>query len=116
MHRNQAGDAAAFHIFAANGMPWSLGRDHDDVKISARLDQPEMDVQAVRKRQRCPLFQGRVQIVGVNRCLMFVGRKDHDNVCPRRRVGVFHHAETGIYCFRGCCGSVAKRDCHFGNA
>ncbi len=34
----QAGHAAALHIFRPHGVAGTLGRDHDDVDVGARLD------------------------------------------------------------------------------
>ena len=52
MDRDQAGHAAALHIFAAHGVAGALGRDHDHVDIGARLDQAEVDVEAVGEGER----------------------------------------------------------------
>ena len=56
MDGDQAGHAAALQVFAAHRMAGALGRDHQHVEIGARLDQVEMDVEAVGEQQRRALL------------------------------------------------------------
>ena len=82
VHGDQAGHAAALQIFAAHRMAGALGRDHQHVEIGARLDQIEMDIEAMREQQgRALLIFGR-EIVGVDVALQFVGGQHHDDVGP----------------------------------
>jgi hypothetical protein len=41
LDRQQARHAGAAEVFGAHGMPWPLWRDHEDVHVGTRLDQPE---------------------------------------------------------------------------
>ena len=95
MHRDQAGHAAALQIFAAHGMAGALGRDHQHVQIGARLDQLEMDVEAMGEQQRRALLHVVRQFVLVDVGLQFVGRHHHHHIGPFGGVGDAHHLEAG---------------------
>ena len=86
--RDQAGHAAAADIFAAHGVAGALGRDHDHVDVGARLDQPEMDVEAMREGERGAGLHIALEVVGLDRRLMLVGREDHEDVGPVGGFGV----------------------------
>ena len=85
--RDQARHAAALLIFAAHRVAGALGRHHQHVEIGARLDQVEMDVEAVREEQRRALLHVGVQIVLVDVGLQFVGRHHHHHIGPFGGVG-----------------------------
>ncbi len=87
VHRQEAGDAAALQIFAAHGMAGPLGRHHQDVDAGPRLDQAEMDVQAMAEQQRRPVSDVGGDLVVVDGLLQLVRRQDHDGVGPARGVG-----------------------------
>jgi hypothetical protein len=61
MDRDQRRHTAAAQIFGAHGVARALRRDHEDIQIGARLDQVEMDVQAVREDRAAPSFMLTVQ-------------------------------------------------------
>jgi hypothetical protein len=67
----------------------ALGRDHDHVEVGARLDQAEMDVEAMGEGKGRALLHIGMQVVGVDRGLMLVGREDHDDVGPGGGFGLF---------------------------
>jgi hypothetical protein len=66
MDGDQAGHAAALLIFAAHGVARALGRDHDHVDVGARLDQAEMDVEAVGEGERRALLHVALQVIVVD--------------------------------------------------
>jgi len=113
---DQAGDAAAALIFAAHGVARTLGRDHDDVHILARLDQAEMDVQAMGKGQRRAGAQIGVDVVGVDGGLMLVGGQDHEDIGPGGGFGVRQHLEPCAFGLLGRRRTGAQRDGDFRNA
>src|SRR5581483_8485790 len=79
-NRHQRGHALTLDIKAPDHVARALGRDHDDVDVRRRLDQAEMDAQAVGKQQA---FAGREvggDILFVNARLLHVGQADHDDV------------------------------------
>ena len=88
-------------------MPGTLGGDHDDIKISARLDQAEMYVEAMRKGEGGPRLHIGVEILGIDRGLVLVGREDHDQVGPFRGLGIGQDLEAGIFRLPG--GRRAQR-------
>src|SRR3546814_8078349 len=88
--RDQARDAAAALIFAAHRVAGTLGRDHEDVDVAARLDQAEMDVEAVREGERGAGLQIVGEVVIIDFRLMLVGGGDHDDVGPGGGVLVGH--------------------------
>ncbi|MPM74130.1 hypothetical protein SDC9_121115 [bioreactor metagenome] len=49
---DEAGNARAALVFAADGVTGAFRRDHDHVHIRRRHDLAEMDVEAVRKGER----------------------------------------------------------------
>ena len=91
---DQARHAAAALVFGAHGVAGALGRDHQHVEIGARLDQVEMDVEAVREHQRRALLHVGRELVAVDVGLQLVGRQHHHDVGPfggaRRR----HHLDA----------------------
>ena len=63
-------------------MAGALGRDHQHVEIGARLDQVEMDVEAMGEHQRGALLHVGRQLVAVDVGLQFVGRQHHHDIGP----------------------------------
>src|SRR3546814_13139502 len=80
---DEAGNAAATHIFAANRVARTLGRDHEHVDIGARFDEAEMHVEAMSEGESRAGLQIVLEIVIIDRGLMLVGRKRSEE----RRVG-----------------------------
>jgi hypothetical protein len=88
VHRNQARHAAAAHKFAAHRMAGPLGRDHDHVDGRRRLDQIEMDVEAMGEGDRGAVADIRRDLVAPDVGLQFVGRAHHHQVGA---LGGFRH-------------------------
>jgi hypothetical protein len=82
MDCNQAGNAAALHIFTTHRVARALGRDHDDVDIRWRFNQAEMNVEAMRKGKRRTRLHIALQIIVPNCSLMLIGGEDHDDIGP----------------------------------
>ena len=81
-HGDQARHAAAALIFATHGMAWAFRRDHEHVDVGARLDQVEMDVQAMRERQRGAGAHVGSQMLAVQVALAFIGGQHHHHIGP----------------------------------
>ena len=114
--RDQAGHAAAALIFGADGVAGALGRDHEDVDVGTRLDEAEMDVEAVGEGEGGALLHVRREVLIVDTCLIFVGREDHDDVRPGRGVGVGQHPKAGFLGLGGGGGAGAERDRNLAHA
>ena len=56
LDRDQARHAGAALVLGAHQVARPLGRDHEHVQVGARLDQPEVDVEAVREGERGALL------------------------------------------------------------
>ena len=91
---DEARHAAAALVFRAHGMAGALRRDHQDVEIGARLDEVEMDVEAVREHQRRALLHVGREFVAVDVRLQFVGGQHHHHVRPFRGVGDTHDLDS----------------------
>ena len=113
MHCDQAGHAAALHIFAAHGVAGALRRDHDHVDIRRGLDQAEMDVEAVGESEGGTLLHVALKIVFPDRSLVFVGREDHQDVGPPSRFLVAQHLEAGAFGLLGACRTRTQGDGNF---
>ncbi|MFT3811133.1 MAG: DUF924 family protein [Micropepsaceae bacterium] len=71
--------------------PGPFGATISTSRILARLDQVEMDVEAVREHQRRALLHVGFQVILVDVALQLVRRHHHDDVRPLRRIGDAHH-------------------------
>jgi len=91
---NEAGYAAALLVFAANRVAGALRRDHDDVERSLRLDEAEVNVEAVCESDGCAVADvaGNIGLVDVG--LQFVRRRHHQQVAPLGGFGNGHHLEA----------------------
>ncbi len=116
MDGDQARHAAALHVFAAHGVAGALGRDHDHVDIGGRLDQAEVDVEAVSKGERRAGLHVALDVILPDRRLMFIGREDHDEVGPLRGRRVGQHLEAGRFDLLGSRRTFAQGDGDFGHA
>ena len=84
-----------------------------DVDILARLDQVEMDVEAVGEEQQRARLQIRRDLIGVDLALQLVGRQHHDDVGPFGGLGDGHDLEAGAFRLGGRGGAGAQRDRDF---
>ena len=113
MNGDQGRDAGAAQIFGAHRVARALRCDHEDVQIGTRLDQLEVDVQAVGKRQRgafascCP--SGDRGTGG----LAFVRRQHHDDIGPCSGVGRAHDLEAVASAFLALPEPSTQRDGDF---
>ncbi len=91
---DEAGNAAALLVFAANRVARALRRDHDDVERRLRLDQAEMDVEAVGEGDCCAVTDvaGDLGLVDVG--LQFVRGRHHHEVGPLGGFGNGHDLEA----------------------
>ena len=116
MHGDQAGDAAALQIFAAHGVAGALRRDHRHVEILARLDQVEVDVEAVGEQQGRALLEIGGKVIRVDFALQFVGRQHHDDIGPFGGLGHLHDLQPGAFRLGGGGRALAQRHRHVRNA
>ncbi len=113
VHRDEAGYAAALDVFAAHRVTRPLGRDHDDVDIGGRVDQPEMDVETVREGERSTRAHPARDFIGVDRCLVFIGREDHQHVGPFGGFGNGLDRKARTFGFLRAGGAIAQRNGEF---
>ena len=93
MDRHQHRHAGAALVFRAHGVAGALGRDHHHVEVGARLDQVEVDVEAVREHQRRALLHVGGEVVAIDVGLQLVGREHHHHVGPFGGLGDLHDLE-----------------------
>ena len=74
--------------------PGPFGRDHQHVEIGARLDQVEMDVEAVGEHQRRAFLHVGRKFAAIDVGLQLVGRQHHHDVGPFGRAGDVHHLDS----------------------
>ena len=110
MYRQQAGHAGAALVFRAHGMAGALRRDHQHVEIGARLDQVEMDVEAVGEHQRRAVLHVGDEVVAIDVGLQFVRRQHHDDVGPFGRLGDLHDLDLLGLGLAGAGRALAQRD------
>ena len=72
-NRDQTGNATARYIRRTDGVPGTFGRNHDHIQISARLNQLEMNIEPVGKRNCRTLLDIRFDFVDIQRRLQFIG-------------------------------------------
>ena len=97
-------------------MARALGRDHEDIEIGARLDQVEVDVEAVGERQRRAVAHVRAQMVAVQRGLQLVRGQDHDHVGPLGGLVRGHDLQAGVLGLLGAGRAGAQGDPQVGHA
>ena len=93
-------------------MAGALGRHHEHVEIGARLDQLEMDVEAMGEGQRRALLHMLGEVLGIELRLQLVGRQHHDDVGPFRRLLGRHHLDAGGLRLLDGGRAFAQRDPH----
>ena len=97
MDRQQHRHAGAALVFRAHRVSRPLRRDHEDIQVLARLDQVEVDVQAMCKSERRAFAHVRFQMVAIERPLVLVRRQNHDDIGPFRRFARVEDLETRLF-------------------
>ena len=115
-HGQEAGHARAALIFRAHQMARALGRDHEDVEVLARLDQVEVDVEAVGESQCGAFAHVGGQMLAVKVGLQLVRGQDHDDVGPGRGLGRGHDLDAGLLGLLGAGRSGPQPDPDVGDA
>lgn len=110
MNGDQAGNAFTCHVLAAHRMAGALGRDHEHVHVCGRNDLFEMDIEAVRKRERLALGQVGFDALFIQFRLSFVIDKDHDDVRRFRRFRCRHDFQACLFRFRPGFAAVIQSD------
>ena len=99
---DQAGHAATLLVFAAHRVAGTLRRDHDHVNGLLRLDQVEVDIEAMGKRDGRPIADVAGDVVVPDVGLQFVRRAHHDEIGPGGGLGhQFHRQPVGRDLLRG---------------
>ena len=80
VHSDQSRRSLALHIFAADGVPRSLGSDHKHVDVFRGDDLAKVDIEAMSEGQSLTLGHVRGDIPFVHIGLAFVGNQDHNDV------------------------------------
>ena len=93
-----------------------LGRDHEHVEVGPRLDELEVDIEAVREGYRRAFLGVALKMVVVEIGLQLVGRQHHHDVGPRRRLGNADHAQARAARLVGARRALAERDRHLRDA
>ena len=80
--RNERRDTLAVDELAADQVARALRCDHADGDVGRRLDEPEVDVEAMAEEQRVALVEVRFDVLGEDLGLAGVRRQQHDDVGP----------------------------------
>ena len=91
-------------------MAGALRRDHQHVEVGARLDQVEVDVEAVGEHQRRALLHVLGEVVVIDVALQFVGREHHHHVGPFGGFRHFHDLELLAFGLFDAGRALAQRD------
>ena len=84
---HEDGHAPAGLEFTAHRVTGPLGGDHDDVVAGGRLDVPEVDVEAMREKQRRAILEIRLDLVLVQLGLNLIGGENRHDVRPGDGLG-----------------------------
>ena len=95
MNGQKARNTAAADIFRTHGVARALRRDHQTVDVTARLDQVEMDIQAMREGNRRAGTNVLGDLVAIDIGLQLVRGQHHHDVAPGSRLGNVHDLEAG---------------------
>ena len=95
--RDQGRHAAAALILGADGVAGALRGDHQHVEVLARLDQVEMDVEAVREQEGGAFLHVGVQFVAIDVALQLVRGQHHHDVRDLGGLRRGHHLEAGLF-------------------
>ncbi len=112
MNGQQAGNSRALRKLMAHEMSRALGRDHEHVDVLGRLDESEVDREAVRQREIFSGAHGGRDFGVVNSRRQFVGSEDHDDVGFFRGLAHGHHAQSGFLRFGDRCAGALQADNH----
>ena len=77
----QAGNTLAGFVFASYGVARALGGNHGHVHERRRIDQAEMDVEAMGEHKHVAFFQVGLDVSLIHGRLLLVIDEDHDDVC-----------------------------------
>ena len=91
-------------------MARALRGDHADDDVLGRLDQAEVDVEAVAEQQSVTVVEVRLDVVLVDLLLGGVRGEQHDDVGPCGGVGVVLDLEAGLLGLLRGLGAVAQTD------
>ena len=109
--RDERRHALALDVEAADHVPGALGRDHDDIDVLRRLDQAEMDAEAVAEEERtCPCVRFGRDVLLVDAGLLHVGQADHDDVGAAHGLGGVENLEAVLLGDRAGLGAGIEAD------
>ncbi len=110
--RDQTRHALAVDELTAHQVTGTLRGHHADGDVGRRLDQVEMDVEAVTEEQRVAVLQIGLDVVLEDLSLGGVGRQQHDDVGPLGHLGRCVHVEPLLGDLRTGLRSVFEADLH----
>jgi hypothetical protein len=94
---DQRGHALAVDELPAHQVAGALGGDHADGDVLGRLDQSEVDVQAVPEEQRVAILQVGLDVVGEDLGLRGVRCEHHDHIGPLGDLGRRSDLQTLLF-------------------
>ena len=94
LNSDEAGNALAGLILAADSVAGALGGDHDDVDILGGLDAAEMDIEAVGEGQGLALGQVGFDGFLIQLGLLFIVDEDHDDIGHLGGIGSGHNLQA----------------------
>ena len=116
LNRDQARHAAAFLIFAAHSVARAFRGDHDDINGFLWLNQVEMHVQTMGKRQGRAIANVWRDFIVIDVSLQLVRGQHHDDVSHFSSLGHSHNFQAFAFRFFGSGRASAQGNHHIGAA
>ena len=110
LDRDEARHSAALVVRAAHEVTGTLRRDHPHVDALGRRDLLEVDVEAVRERERVTVDEVRLDVGLVDLLLLGVGQQHHHDVGGLHRFAGGQHRETRGFGLRLRLRALAQAD------
>ena len=115
-NRYQTRHTAAFQIFTAHCVARAFRRHHGDVKIGTRLNEVEMNRQAVGEHQRRAFADIIGDMLVINILLQLIRRQDHDDIGPSSGMGNRFDSNPLGFGFGGRGRALAQADANVSDA
>ena len=96
MNGQQTRHTAATCVLSAHCMTRALWGNHQTVDIAARLDQVEMHIQPMGKRDGGTRADIGMDVIAIDVCLQFIRCQHHDQITPCCGLSHIHDLEPGF--------------------
>ena len=110
MDREQAWHARALRELMAHQMSGPLRRDHENIDVFRRFDEPEVNRETVSERQILSGAHDWRDFAIVDARRQLIGGKYHDHIGFFRRLPYGQHAQPGLLRLRDGCTRALQPD------